>query len=126
MVWLWFWWITGSLMVLTDSIWWVVALRLTKRRSWRVLVSVFIAAQLALQLSLMSGLVSSRDLPKPVIVAIIVWHFFALAVGLVVLSTLGIMRAGAWMARVIGLRRNRPVATPATAGSISRREFFGA
>jgi uncharacterized protein len=129
MAWLWFWWITGSLMVLTDSIWWVMALRLAKGRPWRVLVSVFMAAQLAAQLSLMSGLVSSRNMPRVVLVAVIVWHFFALASGLAILLAFGILRAGAWLVRFVagarGVRRNRPVAAPATTGSMSRREFIG-
>ncbi len=130
MAWLWFWWITGSLMVLTDSIWWVAAMRLAKGRLWRILASVFIAGQLALQLSLMSGLVTSRDLPKAVIVAVVVWHFFALACGLAVLLALGIMRVYAWLVRatgwMTGVRPNRPVAAPAGANSMSRREFIGA
>ncbi len=125
MAWLWFWWITGSLMVLTDSIWWAVAMRLTKRRPWRILLSVFIPGQLALQLSLMSGLVSPRNLPKAVIVAVVVWHFFALAVGLAILLALGIVRVYSWLVRFTGVRRNRPVAPPAGPNSMSRREFFG-
>jgi uncharacterized protein len=126
MTWLWFWWTLGSLMIAMDAIWWVVAMRLTKKRLWRVLVSVFIGAQLVAQLLLMSGLFSSRDFPKVVIVAVVVWHFFALALTLPVLLTFGIVRACAWMSRRTGLRRNRPVAPPISANSITRRQFIGA
>jgi len=126
MTWLWFWWIIGSLAVVMDVTWWVVALRLTKRGLWRILISAFLAAQLTAQLSLMTGFVSSRNLPKIVLVSIVVWHFFAVACGLVLLLALGIIRACAWIVRVIGLLRNRPRATPAGANSMSRRQFFGA
>ncbi len=122
MTWLWFWWITGSLAVVMDVTWWVVALRLTKRGLWRILISVFLAAQLTAQLSLMIGFVSSRNLPKAVLVAIVVWHFFAVYFGIAALLVLGIMRACAGLVRVTGGKQNRPAA----ANSISRREFFGA
>jgi hypothetical protein len=113
-------------MIAMDAIWWVVALRLAKTRLWRILVSVFIGAQLAVQLLLMTGFVSSRDFPKVVIVAVVDWHFFALAISLAILFIIGIVRVCAWMARVTGLRQSRPVATPASANSITRRQFIGA
>ncbi len=126
MFWLWFWWITGSLMLLTDSIWWVLAMRLAKRGLWRVLISVFMAGQLALQLSMMSGLVSPRDFPKPVVVAVVVWHFFALFLGLPILLAVGIVRAGKRMIQVGGLSRSHPVAAPASTNPMTRRQFIGA
>jgi uncharacterized protein len=126
MSWLWFWWTTGSLMIAMDAIWWVVALRLAKTRLWRIIVSFFIGAQLTAQLLLMSGLMTSRDFPKVVLVAVVVWHFFALAIALVVLLSLGIVRACAWLARVTRLGRNRPVATSPSANSMTRRQFIGA
>jgi predicted MPP superfamily phosphohydrolase len=60
-----------------------------------------------------------------VIVPLAIWHYF----GVLVLLPLGILFACAWtiraVARVSGLRRNRPVAAPANAKSQSRREFIG-
>jgi uncharacterized protein len=58
-----------------------------------------------------------------------IWHYFALAAGLTVLLPLGIVRAGAWMVRAVtrvrGVSQNRPVATPASGKSLTRREFIG-
>ena len=125
----WFWWTISALMVVADAAWWVVAMRLTKRRRWRVLVTVFMAGQLAAHVSATAGLDWPKHVPKAVFVEGMVWHYFALAAGLTVLLPLGIMRAGAGMvrgmARVTGVRRNRPAATPASAKSLTRREFIG-
>ncbi len=126
MFWFWFWLVTNALMIVSDAVWWMVAMRLAKRRLWRVLVSVFMAGQMAAFLALIGGLVSPSRVPKAVLVVVIAWHFFELAV----LLSLGIVRACAWMvpamARVTGARRNRPVATPASENSLTRREFIGA
>jgi predicted MPP superfamily phosphohydrolase len=125
----WFWWSINSLTLVSDAVWWLVAMRLTKRRLWRVLVSIFLAAQFAAQLSFMRGLISTSHVPKAVFVAVVVWHVLALVLGLVVVLPLGIMRVGAWlvrvMARATGVRRNRPVVTPAGEKSLTRREFIG-
>jgi predicted MPP superfamily phosphohydrolase len=126
MAWLWFWWTIGSMMIVMDAIWWGVSMRLAKRKLWRVLISIFIASQLIVHLLLMSRVVSAIQLPKAVLVAVVVWHFFALALGLAVLSVLGIARVCAWLVRMIGLRRKQPAAAPASANSMSRREFIGA
>ena len=128
--WFWFWLVTHALMIVMDAVWWVVAMRLTEKRLWRVLVSVFLAGQLAAHLSLMGGLVAPSHLPKAVLVAVITWHFFALALGLAVVLPFGVVRACAWMVRVTGRVRgahqDRPVAAPASANCLTRREFIGA
>jgi predicted MPP superfamily phosphohydrolase len=121
----WFWWTITALMLVVDVVWWVVAMHLTKRRLWRVLVSVFMAVQLTAHLLFASRLVSASHTPKPVIVPLAIWHYF----GVLVLLPLGILFACAWTIRAVargsGLRRNRPVAAPASAKSQSRREFIG-
>jgi len=126
----WFWWLITLLMIMVDVAWWVVAMRLTKRRRWRVLVSVFMAAQLAAHLSASAGIDWPRHVPPAVLVAVMLWHYFALGFGFVVLLPLGIVWGWKWMARrrarVSGVQRNPSVATPADANSLSRREFFGA
>jgi len=126
----WFQLVIMILMAVLDAAWWVVAMRLTKRRLWQVLVSVFMAGQMAAHLSLMGGFDWTRHTPKAVLVEIIIWHFFVLTLGLAVLLPLGIVRVCAWMvrtmARMTGVRRNRPVATPASANSLTRREFISA
>jgi len=126
MAWLWFWWTIGSVMIVGDAIWWVVAVRLAKRGLWRVLISVFMASQLTAQVLLMSRLIQPSHLPKVVLVAVVVWHFFALAFVLVALPVLGIVGFCAWLARLTGLRRNHPVPAPNSANSISRRQFIAA
>lgn len=123
MFWFWFWWVAHALMVVMDAAWWVVAMRLTKRRLWRVLVCVFMAGQTAAHVSAMAGLDWLDRSPKPVLVAVFIWHYF----GFAVLLPLGIVCAGVWLVRrVKRIRRNRPVATPASANSQTRREFIGA
>ena len=125
----WFWWTIYALMIVSDAAWWVVAMRLTKRRLWRVLVSVFMAGQFAVYVSFIGGFVSSSHVPKAVLVAVVVWHFFALASGLAVLLPLGIVRAGVWMVRAVaraaGIGQKGPVATPASTNLVTRREFIG-
>jgi predicted MPP superfamily phosphohydrolase len=122
----WFHLVMNLLMVVLNATWWVVAMRLAKRRLWRVLVSVFMAGQMIALLSLMGGLDWPRHTPKALLASVLIWHFLALAI-LVVLGTVCIC---AWlvraMARLVGARRNPPVATPASPSSLTRREFLGA
>jgi hypothetical protein len=61
------------LMALLDAAWWMMALRLTKKRLWRVLLSVFMAVQLAAHLSLMGGLDWPRHVPKLVFAEVVLW-----------------------------------------------------
>ena len=77
-------------MVLSDVVWWVMAMRLTKKRLWRVLVSVFLAGQMAVVVSLIAQAEWSRHTPKAVVSAVIIWHYFLfgalLALGTVVFA----------------------------------------
>jgi hypothetical protein len=128
--WFWFRVLIIPLMFLLDAAWWMAAMRLTKRRLWRVLVSVFMAGQMAGLLLAIFGSWWHVDLlgqtPKAVLVAVFIWHFF----GVGVLLPLGIVCVCAWMvrgvARLTGVRRNRPVAAPTGGNSLTRREFMGA
>jgi len=128
--WFWFWLVIHLLMLVFDVAWWAIAMRLTKRRLWRVLVSVFMAGQMAAFYSLVYNLDWLRHSPKAVLVAVAVWHFFAVGFGLAVLLPLGLARAGAWLvpglAPATGVRGHSPVATPASVNSLRRREFIGA
>ena len=114
-----FWIYIGLLMLALNAAWWVVALRLTKGKPWHMLVSVFMAGQLAAHLAAMAG-VDLCPIPKAVIVPIIIWHRMGLIFALAILLVIGIVRARAWM-----VRRNHPVPTPASAHSQTRREFIG-
>jgi predicted MPP superfamily phosphohydrolase len=128
--WLWFWFVVGLLMVVSDVAWWVVAMRLTNRRLWRVLVSVFMGGQLAAHLAAMAGSEWPSHVPKAVFLFILVWHYAALSLGFAVLLPIGIARAWAWKMRRIargrGVQRSRPAAVAASAHSPTRREFIGA
>ena len=130
MFWFWFWFSINILMIVADVAWWVVAMRLTKRRLWRVLVNVFIGGQLAAHLSAMAGSDWPSHVPKAVLVSAVVWHYGALGLALAILLPLGIVRAWAWMtrriARVRGVQRNHPVAATASANLPTRRDFIGA
>ena len=127
MYWFWFW----LVMIALDAAWWAVAMRLTKRRWWRVVVSVFMAGQIAAVFSdKICGLKWPLYAPKFLLVAILVWHRFVLPFALGVFLLLAIVSACAWIAgrrsQVAGLWRNRAVPTPPAANSLTRREFIGA
>lgn len=113
-------------MIVADVGWWTVALHLTRRRVWRVVVTVFMAGQLAAHMSAVAGFDWPSHSPKSLLVAAIVWHYFAAAI----LVPLGIVCACAWtvgrLARVRGARRDRLVATAGGGNSQTRREFIGA
>jgi hypothetical protein len=130
MFWFWFMYVLNLLMIVFDAVWWVVAMRLTKSRPWRIGVSVFIAAQMAALYSLMCGLEWHYYTPKAVLAAVVIWHNLGLGFGFGIFVVLGTVRAGSWIvrtaARMKGVRPNRSVATPAGANPLTRREFFGA
>lgn len=120
------------LMLLLDAVWWVIAMRLTKRTVWRVLISLFMAAQMAavtdelLQRVGGYGVYLPLYLPQAALAAIVIWNYLALAV----LATLGVALV---CMRFIQRRRAKkssqpnpnPVPVPASADSLSRREFVG-
>jgi len=125
-LWFWFWSLINILMVLSDVVWWVLAMRLTNGRLWRVLVSVFLAGQMAVVLVLIGQFDCARDIPKAAVSAVIIWHYLLLT-GLLLLGT---VVACAWLvrgvARVSGVRRSPALGAPAGANLRTRREFLGA
>jgi hypothetical protein len=130
MFWFWFYVVSLPLMILLDVVWWVAAMRLTKERWARVLVSLFMGVQSAALLVAFLGRWRHVDLighaPKAVLVAFFIWHFF----GIGVFVPVGIVCVCAWVVRGIGrltgARRERPPAAPAGGNSLTRREFLGA
>jgi predicted MPP superfamily phosphohydrolase len=118
--WFWFWVFIGLLMLVLNGIWWAVAMRLTRRKLWRVVVSVFMVGQIAAHVSLMADFNWPLHSPKPVLVTIILWHWLGLGLVFAILVTLAMLRARARMGR------DQRIATPANATSQSRREFIGA
>jgi predicted MPP superfamily phosphohydrolase len=119
-----------GLMIVLDAAWWMAAMRLLKRRLWRVLATLFIAGQIAGLLSIICGrwwqVDWLRQTPKAVLTAVIIWHFFGLAVFL----PIGFVRVCAWAARslgrLIGARPVRPAAPAGGGHALTRREFIGA
>ncbi|HKQ39316.1 MAG TPA: metallophosphoesterase [Verrucomicrobiae bacterium] len=114
MFWFWFWWT----MLVLDGLWWLLVMRWTKRTLWRVLISVFISAQMAVLLSLISELLDSHVYPKAILVAVVLWHRIVLPLALGVLAVVAIVRFRA--------RRKNLRADPAEVNSQTRREFIGA
>jgi hypothetical protein len=126
-----------ALMLALDAAWWVAVLRLTRRRRWRVLMSLFMAAQIAALLSVLGGHDWLNRAPKAVIVASVLWHHLALFLVAAILLPLGLLRLYAWLVRFrmrwtgigAGKVRKPPGAEPASIpkpNALSRREFLGA
>ena len=106
-----------------DVLWWLAAMRVAKKTVWRVLVCVFMAAQLSAALLVADGADLSLYIPTPALLAVVVWHFF----GLPLLTGLGVL----WACIRLMRRRQVPVQTPPAPASpvqnsISRRNFLGA
>lgn len=118
-------------MLVMDAVWWVIAMRLTKKPLWRVLVSVFMAVQIAAILNELIGRLDMEGIdlegrvPKTVLAVIVIWHYFLLPA----LALLGILWVCARLVRRYRTRaivQNRSSATPTTEDSVSRRQFLGA
>jgi hypothetical protein len=122
----WFHILSENLGVVLDIAWWIVALRLTKNSGWRVLISLFMAAQLCAAILMAADVDLSLYVPTAAMVAIMVWHYF----GVTALTGLGVLYV---CLRKLRRRRkssaveNPPaVAAPVIENSISRRDFIGA
>jgi predicted MPP superfamily phosphohydrolase len=124
--WFWFWWVHHGLMIVVDVAWWLLAFRLTKGRLWRVVISAFLAVQLVAIVSGIAGVDWPSHVPRAVFAIVLVWHYL----GLALLVPLGAVWGYAWARRCLArLRKDRPeppVAKPADATSLTRREFLGA
>lgn len=111
-------------MILADVGCWVVAMRLTTRKLWRVLVTVFLAGQLIFHLSAVAGLGWPYRGPQFVLVLVMTWHYFAVGV----LLPLGAACACAWLIRLFLSRKpgpQSPAPPPESANTQTRREFIG-
>lgn len=121
----WFRILLNCLFVVVDAAWWIVALGLTKKPIWRVLINLFMGAQLCAAILVVANVDLSLYIPTTALTAVVVWHFF----GMAALAGLGISYFCFRMLR----RRRQPVATvqkpTAVAApiesSISRRDFIG-
>ena len=127
-------WISLAILVLMaalDGAWWVLALRLTKPRGWRIFISLFMVVQLAAMLSILDGRDWLNHTPKPLIVAVNLWHHLGLALVLIILPPWGLLRGYAWLVRRRLTRTDisHPPAPSQPAGTtpavVSRRAFIG-
>jgi len=136
--------VTGTTVALAlDALWWVIAMRLATRTLWRVLVSVFMAVQMAAAANEligrlgMGGVDLALILPKAAFTAVYIWHYF----GLPALLLLGLIWAGARVMpykRKSGPSQNVPTGSPTpkrpcppepwrrSKQPLTRRQFVGA
>jgi uncharacterized protein len=117
--WFWFWVTHDSLALLLNIVWWIVVVRLTKRTWLRILVSVFMGGQILAFLLL----VYDAYLPKPMLIALIVWHCSVLPLSVAALFLLATTWAYAWVRQ----RRSTPGGSAtASPSALTRREFIAA
>jgi uncharacterized protein len=120
----WFRILGQNLMVVLDMAWWIIALHVTKKTIWRVLISLFMAAQLCAAILIAGDVDLSLYVPTATMVAVMIWHYF----GMAILISAGVLYVCLRMIR----RRQRDAAVqkepaaPAIDNSLSRRDFIGA
>ena len=121
--------IIGSMLLLDVICWWVLS-RLTHLQLGRIVLAIFMSAQIVLLLWLIGGRMFQtgwdRPLPKFAVSALFIWHF----IGLGLFSVIGLGSIPIWMIHKI-VKTNRQefrettVAATAERHRLSRREFLG-
>ena len=113
-------------MIVVDVAWWMMVIRLTKRRLWRAVISIFLGVQLAALVTAMAGFDWPSHVPRAVLATVVVWHYF----GLALLLPLGLVWGWAWVRRcLVRMRKDKQdlsPAAPASPTALTRREFLGA
>ena len=109
-------------MLVFDAAWCVVLSRLIKRKRWRVLAGLFMAAQMIILLWLLCDL-DWRVYPQAIHVAVVIWHRIALPLAIGVLVLFGIVK---WLGRVTKGSRKPAATASGSANTPTRREFIGA
>jgi uncharacterized protein len=116
------------LMIALDTVWWIIAMYLVRKTSWRILISAFMIFQLILVINELQNRLHINViylwnyLPKPVNAAYIIWHYLALPA----LMITGFIYACVWL-----IRRKWKAAVPASPAvpiapnPYTRREFIG-
>ena len=115
------------LLVVLDIVWWVIAMRLTKKKMWRFVISFFMAVQVTCGFLVVSDVDLSLYVPTTLMAAVVLWHFF----GVSVLTASGILYLCHWMIRrrrerASAVEKQGPTAASDIENSISRRDFIGA
>jgi predicted MPP superfamily phosphohydrolase len=121
----WFWATNYNVMLAMDLAFWVTAIRLAKGKVWRIMVTVFVAAQLAGLVSMMAGYDWVPHGPKGLLVAVIVWHYSEVIALPLFLVSLGCFRIFRRISRNRGLRASPPPAASKIENPVGRREFIG-
>ncbi len=124
-----FWFVLNSLMLIMDVAWWIMLWRLTRKKLWRIIGSAFLAAQTSAQILAVSTLDWAHYVAKPVLISVILWHYFVLIAGFALLLAFVCVRLAAGMARVMRRSKNlqaRPIAASLDPDQLKRREFLGA
>lgn len=112
-----------------DVTWWIIAIRLVKNPFWRLLISLFMAAQTAAIFTELFGrlgfeLVDFSRCPTFVLVAMNMWHYFALPA----MTGLGAIFMGVklirWKSRKKSAGEKLPPA-PIASVVVNRRQFIG-
>lgn len=106
-----------------DAALWFLSMRLIKSRLWRILASIFLAAQFTAFYLLMAGADWHYYAPKAVLTAVVTWHYF----GFLLLLLLAAMRVWAWFLRQSKRRPRNDCSVPGAASqAVTRREFLSA
>ena len=116
-------------MLLLDAIWWWVLARASKRGAGRVVLGIFMAAQIIGLIWLIGGRILhtgwDRLLPKLAVSAIFIWHFLGLglltAVGLALIPILLFRKVFRWNKREVQYVKT----VPSEQQHWTRREFLG-
>ncbi len=114
-------------MLALDVAWWRAVARLTRRRVWRLALQAFVAAQIVGFLAIIGERIWRVEwmhaTPKIIFASIVTWHFFGLAVVVVI----GIAAGLAGLIRVLTRSAKHPAAEapPANGNPLTGREFFG-
>jgi predicted MPP superfamily phosphohydrolase len=120
----------GSMLAL-DVLWWAAAARAASRRTWRICIAIFFAAQIGGLLWIIGARMthsqSDRALPKFATSAIFIWHFLGHATLLALVSASAAALPLFGVYRLIRKRR-RPALPPPRPGTgeWTRRDFIGA
>jgi predicted MPP superfamily phosphohydrolase len=125
--------VVGNIVMLTlDAVWWVIAWRLARKTHWRVLISLFMAVQMAAVANELIGRVGHQNIelslyvPVAVLAVVVIWHYLALpaitCAGLAYACTRFVRRHRSKKSAAITL----PAPVPETVDSVSRRQFIGA
>jgi predicted MPP superfamily phosphohydrolase len=120
--------ILGVIVVL-DGLWWIIAARTARLSRWRLLVTLFMSAQLLGLVWLLSGRLSNTDLdrwlPKFAVAAVFIWHTLLLPPLLAASLSLSPILLITGLVRFYQRRHRSESVTHDEGVRFSRRQFLG-